>query len=231
MTDTLLVLLVTILLIVSIDTRRHINKTTAVKTKSGKLVLDTSALIDARIVDIARSGFLGDSVYVIPKVVLRELQQLADGRDTHKRDRARVGLESAAELQTLFGKKCRVEDFGISSKELTDDLLIILSQKQQASLVTTDYNLNKVAVAEGLVVLNVNELAQVLRPKVLPGETVRVKLIQKGEGHAQSVGYLDDGTMVIVENTTSRLKNTTVSATVERMIQTKAGKMIFARYN
>ncbi len=230
MSDALLLLLVTILLIVSIDTRRQLYRTTTKHKKSGELILDTSALIDARIVDIARSGFLGDSRYVIPKVVLRELQQLADGRDTHKRERARVGLESAAELQTLFGKKCVIDDYGMSSKDLTDDLLISISQKKHASLVTTDYNLNKVAVAEGIVVLNVNELAQVLRPKALPGEIVRVKLIQKGEGHAQSVGYLDDGTMVIVENTTSRLKNTTVSATVERMIQTKAGKMIFARY-
>ena len=158
------------------------------------------------------------------------MQLIADGRDGHKRERARLGLDVVAELQQLKSVQVSIDNYKEKSSALTDDLLIKLAKSRNSSLCTTDFNLNKVAVAEGLQVLNVNELAQVLRPKILPSETIEVKIIQKGESHMQGVGYFDDGTMVVVDGA-SKLLGNTVTATVDRMIQTKAGKMVFAKIN
>lgn len=191
------------------------------------VVMDSSALIDGRIVDVAKSGFMQRKV-IIPKVVLQELQLLADGRDAHKRERARVGLDVVVELQQLKAVKVVIDDYKKGSKELTDNLILQLAKNRGAALCTTDFNLNKVATVEGVSVLNVNELAQVMRPKLIPGEYIEVKIIQKGEGVGQGVGYLEDGTMVVIDNS-SRMKGKVVKAQVERMIQTKAGKMIFAK--
>jgi len=193
------------------------------------VVMDSSALIDGRIVDVVKSGFLQQKI-VVPKIVLRELQLLADGRDAHKRERARLGLDVVSELQQLKTTNVEINDFGFSKSQPTDELILQLAIKLNASLCTTDFNLNKVAIVEGVEVLNVNELAQVLRPKMLPGESIEVKIIQKGDGPGQGVGYLDDGTMVVVDGA-GRLKSKLVHAKVERMIQTKAGKMIFAVLN
>ncbi len=190
-------------------------------------IMDSSALIDGRIVDVAKSGFIPQRI-LIPKVVLQELQLLADGRDTHKRERARVGLDVVIELQHLKGLRVIIDEYMKNSTEKTDEILIQLAKERGAMLCTTDFNLNKVATAEGIVVLNVNELAQVMRPKLLPGETIEVKIIQKGEGVGQGVGYLDDGTMAVIDGA-SKMQGKMVTAQVERMIQTKAGKMIFAK--
>jgi uncharacterized protein YacL len=165
---------------------------------------------------------MADSDIIIPKVVLRELQLLADGRDAHKRERARAGLEAAGELQEEFAERCVLDSFGFGTKEKTDELLLQITANRNARLCTTDYNLNQVAIVEKIAVLNVNELAQVMRPKILPGETITVKILQKGESPGQGVGYLEDGTMAVVDNTTPKMKNTFVVAKVERMIQTKA---------
>lgn len=219
--------LLSIILLLLVEGR--IRSTNGIKIRSSQeaVVMDTSALIDGRITDIAKAGFLQKNV-VIPKIVLRELQLLADGRDAHKRERARLGLDVVAELQQIKSVSVTIDDFKENSSALTDDLLIKLALRRKAQLCTTDFNLNKVAVAEGLQVLNVNELAQVLRPKVLPSELVEVKIIQKGESNTQGVGYLDDGTMVVVDGAVKHMSKT-VTATVDRMIQTKAGKMIFAK--
>jgi uncharacterized protein YacL len=196
--------------------------------QKNSVIIDTSALIDGRIVDVAKSGFLQSSI-TVPKVVLNELQNLADGRDPFKRERARLGLDMVAELQSIKGLRVTIDNFMKNSSEKTDETLLMLAKKRRATLCTTDYNLNKVATSEGVRVINVNELAQIMRPTVLAGEQIQVKLIQKGEARGQGVGYLEDGTMVVVENTTPKMHNSTVNPTVEKMIQTKAGKMVFAR--
>ncbi len=212
------------------DTRKRVSASVRITKKTGAVVYDTSALIDGRIADVLRSGFLSDAQIVIPKVVLRELQLLADGRDTHKRDRARAGLEVAGALQQEFPDRIILDSTGFGTPQKTDEVLLQIATKRNAMLCTTDFNLNQVALVEKIVVLNVNELAQVMRPKILPGEVISVKILQKGESPGQGIGYLEDGTMAVIDNTTSKMKNSTISATVERMIQTKAGKMVFARY-
>ncbi len=228
--DLIIILLLFFLTYLTIDTRRKL-LTTKVSKRSRPIVLDTSALIDGRVADILRCGFLTDSSLVIPKVVLRELQLLADGRDSHKRERARAGLEVAGEIQNEFPERCFIDATGFGVSEKTDEVLLQIAASKGAWLCTTDYNLNQVAIVEKITVLNVNELAQVMRPKILPGEDITVKIIQKGESPGQGIGYLEDGTMAVIDNTTPKMKNAVVIARVERMIQTKAGKMVFARYD
>ncbi|MCA9328265.1 hypothetical protein KC959_00695 [Candidatus Saccharibacteria bacterium] len=226
MVDKISLVLCVVILYVLIDLKKA--KPSSAKT-AHSVVMDTSALIDGRVVDVVKSGFLQRKI-IVPKVVLRELQLLADGRDPHKRERARLGLDMVKELQSVKGVTVAVDSYRQNSTQATDEILIQLAKSRKAVLCTTDFNLNKVADSEGITVLNVNELAQVMRPKILPGELIEVKVIQKGEGRGQGVGYLEDGTMVVIENTTPKMRNTKVSASVERMIQTKAGKMVFARF-
>ncbi|MDO8265457.1 MAG: hypothetical protein Q7T41_00775 [Candidatus Saccharibacteria bacterium] len=220
-----LYILLTVVLLLLLDIRFNLLKQKQPKYGS-TVVMDTSALIDARILDIVKSGFVISNI-VISKTVLDELQLIADGRDAHKRERARLGLDIVSELQQLKTSTVIIYKNKAIKDQTTDESVLLLAKKLKASLCTTDYNLNKVAVAEGVTVLNVNELAQVMRPKILPGEKISVKILQKGEGIGQGVGYLDDGTMTVVEGA-FKMRGQTVTATVDRMIQTKAGKMIFA---
>jgi uncharacterized protein YacL len=160
---------------------------------------------------------------------LDELQLLADGRDSHKRERARFGLEVARQLQLDPTIKIIMDKTKLSGRhETADASLISLAKKRRAKIYTTDYNLNKRATVEGIIVLNVNEIAQSLRPTSLPGEFIKVKVIQRGENRSQGVGYLDDGTMVVIENA-SHSKGRVVEAMVTRSLQTAAGKMVFAK--
>lgn len=191
------------------------------------IVIDTCALIDGRIQEIVRSGFAPDSIY-IPTIVITELQFLADKGDAHKRERARFGLDVARELQTLKGVNVEVISPSVDKDLPVDDQLVQIAQKYRAMLYTTDYNLNKVADIKGVQVLNVNELAQGLRANYLPGESARIKLVERGQDKSQGVGYLDDGTMVVVERAGSKLQQS-VDVTFTRMLQTHAGKMMFAR--
>ena len=192
-------------------------------SESKQIVLDTCAIIDGRIVELVRNGFVRDKL-VVPEFVVHELQMLADGQDAHKRGRARFGLDVVRELQTLT--KVAIPK-GDSSHTPTDDKLVALAKKLKAPLYTTDYNLNKVADIQSVHVLNVNELAQSMRPIAIPGEVTQVKLLQKGSNPKQAVGYMDDGTMVVVDNAT-RLIGKTVDVEVTRVHQTVAGKMFFA---
>lgn len=193
-----------------------------------KIILDSCALIDGRVAELARNGFLADDL-VIPQFVLNELQLLADGNDSHKRERARFGLDIAHELQDAsFEAKVLIDRTPFPEVPTTDDKLIHLAKKLQAYLYTTDYNLSKVAAVEAVGVLNVNELSQSLRPIALPGETLAIKILQKGSNPNQGVGYLDDGTMIVVENA-ARLTGRVVDVTVTRMHQTVAGKMVFGQ--
>ena len=193
---------------------------------SQSVVLDTSGLIDGRIVEIAKAGFVPQHI-VVPQFVIAELQFLADHGDSHKRERARYGLDVVRELQDLRHSEVEIAREKIQQVKEVDDKLVILAKQRSAMLYTTDFNLNKVAQIEGLIVLNVNELAHALRPNLLPGERVAIKLTQVGQDRTQGVGYLDDGTMVVVENA-SRLVGQQVQTICTRILQTQAGKMMFA---
>ena len=196
--------------------------------KQGRPILvDTSVLIDGRIISIAKSGFIGDTL-VIPRSVVRELQFLADNADHEKRARARYGLDVVQELQALPEVSVEILADGGQATEGVDERLLTLAKKYGAAVCTIDYNLNKVAVVEGIVVLNVNELAQSLRMAYLPGERMRLELVQKGQDAHQGVGYLPDGTMVVVEHA-NKFVGQTVEIEFIRSLQTAAGKMMFAR--
>lgn len=196
--------------------------------KKRQIILDSCALIDGRVVELVRNGFLADDL-VIPQFILNELQLLADGNDGHKRERARFGLDIAHELQdTAFNAKVTIDRTPFPEVHATDDKLIHLAKKLEAYLYTTDYNLGKIAAIEAVGVLNINELSQALRPIALPGETLKIKIVQKGSNPNQGVGYLDDGTMIVVEGA-ARHAGKTVDVTVTRMHQTVAGKMVFGR--
>lgn len=220
----LLILLGIVLLIVE---RRKTGFSMFGGRKSRKLILDSCALIDGRVVEIVRSGFVADEL-VIPQFILSELQLLADGSDSHKRERARFGLDIAHELQDSGHTLVTVDRTLLPGIDITDDKLVALAKKMDACLYTTDYNLGKVAAVEGVKVLNVNELAQNLRPIALPGEALNIRILQKGSNRDQGVGYLDDGTMIVIEGG-ARFVGRVMPVTVTRMHQTVAGKMVFGQ--
>jgi len=197
------------------------------KKQGRPILVDTSVLIDGRIISVAQSGFVTDTL-VIPRSVIGELQFLADNADHDKRTRARHGLDIVTELQNIPHITVEILQDGSKANEGVDERLLTLAKKHSAAICTIDYNLNKVAVVEGLTVLNVNELAQSLRMAYLPGERMLLELVQKGQEQHQAVGYLPDGTMVVVENSQ---KNIGQSIEVEfiRSLQTAAGRMMFAK--
>lgn len=197
-----------------------------VRKRGGKkMILDTCALIDGRVLELSKAGFVPDEL-IIPEFVIHELQLLADGSDAQKRERARHGLDVVQDLQDSPNTSVTIDRSLIPEKHATDDKLVALSKKLHTPLYTTDYNLGKVAEIEGVKVLNVNELAQHLRPVALPGEKKTVKIVQKGSSHKQGVGYLDDGTMLVVEEAAGQIGKT-VTAEITRVHQTVAGKMLF----
>lgn len=199
-------------------------------TVSGKkrmILVDTSVLIDGRILAVAKSGFVGDTL-VIPRSVIGELQFLADNADHDKRSRARYGLDVVKELQEMAEVDVTILQDGSKAEEGVDERLLKLAKKHGAVIATIDYNLNKVAVVEGIMVLNVNELAQSLRMAYLPGEKLLLELVQKGQDSHQAVGYLPDGTMVVVEHASSQIGKS-IEVEFIRSLQTQAGKMMFAR--
>lgn len=195
--------------------------------KRDKIVCDTSALIDGRIVSIARSGFLASEL-IIPRSVTRELQYMADKADHMKRERARYGLDVIQELQTIPGIIVTIYDDGELTAGGVDERLLQIAGKLRAKLCTTDYNLNKVARTEQIHVVNVNELAHALRPMHLPGEKIHVLIVAPGQNKDQGVGYLDDGSMVVVDGGRS-VMNQLVEVETIRVLQTEAGRMVFAR--
>lgn len=196
-------------------------------TRHNRVILDSCALIDGRITEIVRTGFMVSEL-VIPQFIVSELQLLADGNDSHKRERARYGLDIAHQLQDTAPLKVTVDRTVFENAPSTDDKLVLLAKKLKAQLYTTDYNLAKVAAVEGVQVLNINELAHSLRPITLPGETLSIKIIQKGSNRDQGVGYLDDGTMIVIEGG-AKFVGREVPVSVTRMHQTVAGKMVFGQ--
>ena len=191
-----------------------------------QMVVDTSGLIDGRIIDIVGSGFVPPRL-IIPQFVVAELQFLADQGDAYKRERARYGLEVVRRLQDMRQTEVVIKPGMAKGIKEVDDKLVALAKKSGALLYTTDFNLNQVAQIEGVRVLNVNELAQGLRAMHLPGERADIKITQIGQDRTQGVGYLEDGTMVVIENAAKKL-NQHVQVEFTRMLQTQAGKMMFA---
>ncbi|MDD5281948.1 MAG: PIN domain nuclease [Candidatus Omnitrophica bacterium] len=191
------------------------------------ILLDTSVIIDGRIVDICKTRFLGGKV-IIPKFVLRELQQIADSTDPIKRQRGRRGLEILNTIQKESGMDITIHEQDFSETSEVDAKLVMLAKLLEAKILTVDFNLNRVASIQGIKVLNINELANALKPVVFPGEEMHIKLIKEGKEHNQAVGYLDDGTMVVVEDA-RRLIGQDVKAVVTSVLQTQAGRMIFTK--
>ena len=191
------------------------------------ILLDTSVIIDGRIADIARTGFLMGTL-LIPRFVLNELQYIADSSDSLRRQRGRRGIEVISQLQKETTIPVRINDMDAEGVREVDDKLIVLARQLRCPILTNDYNLNRIAELQGVLVLNVNELANAVKLVFLPGESMRVSIIQEGKEIGQGVGYLDDGTMVVVEDGRGYLDQE-VSITVTKILQTAAGRMIFAR--
>ncbi len=194
---------------------------------SRTILLDTSVIIDGRIADIARTGFVPGSL-LIPRFVLAELQYIADSSDGLRRQRGRRGMEVLSQLQKDTNVVVRISDIDVEGTREVDDKLVILARQMRCPILTNDYNLNKIAEFQGVTVLNVNELANAVKSVLLPGEILRIRVIQEGKEVNQGVGYMDDGTMVVVENGRDYVSHE-IDVTVTKVLQTAAGRMIFAR--
>lgn len=195
--------------------------------ESLQVLLDTSVIIDGRIADVSRTGFIQGTM-LVPRFVLNELQHIADSSDSLRRNRGRRGLEMLNKLQKDSTVPILITDMDIDGVREVDDKLVLLAKQLRCAIVTNDYNLNRVAELQGVTVLNVNELANAVRTIYLPGESIEVKVIQEGKELGQGVGYLDDGTMVVVEEGRRRI-GSAVPVVVTKVLQTAAGRMIFAR--
>jgi uncharacterized protein YacL len=191
-------------------------------------VLDTSVIIDGRVADICKTGFL-EGTLVVPHFVLRELQQIADSADSAKRNRGRRGLDVLEKIKSVPGVTVQIVEKDYPEVKEVDLKLIELAKELTAKIVTNDFNLNKVSQLRGVEVLNINELANALKPVVLPGETMKVFILKEGKEYNQGVAYLDDGTMVVVDNA-RRMIGKTIATQVTSVLQTTAGKMIFGRF-
>ena len=197
--------------------------------KKSQKILDTSVIIDGRIADIAETGFL-DGVLIIPQFVLRELQLVADSADPLKRNRGRRGLDILQRVQKIATVQVQIVEDDYPSVREVDLKLIELAKDIEGKIITNDFNLNKVAQLQGVEVLNINELANALKPIVLPGEAMRVFILKEGKEYNQGVAYLDDGTMVVVDNA-RKMIGKTVDVAVTSVLQTTAGKMIFGKFD
>jgi uncharacterized protein YacL len=191
-------------------------------------ILDTSVIIDGRIADICDAGFIQGTL-LVPRFVLEELQYIADSSDSIKRSRGRRGLDVLNRMQKSTGITIEISDHNFSEIKAVDAKLVALAKKIDGKLVTNDFNLNKVAELQGVKILNVNQLANAMKPVVLPGEMMNVKIIKDGKEPGQGVGYLDDGTMIIVDNA-QRYQGASVIVTVTSVLQTTAGRMIFSEF-
>jgi len=204
---------------------RDIFKKGARKRSTEIIILDTSAIIDGRIADIAETKFIS-AVLVLPRFVLEELQRLADSSDTHKRMRARRGLDVIAQLQKMPDISLKIFEKDFPDVKEVDKKLLLLGKDLQAKIITTDFNLNKVATLQGVTVLNINDLSNALKPVYLPGETMMIFPVKEGKEQHQAVGYLDDGTMVVIENG-RKFIGKRIEVLVSSILQTSSGRMVF----
>jgi len=195
--------------------------------ESRTILLDTSVLIDGRIADISRTGFLPGSL-LIPRFVLNELQYIADSPDNMRRQRGRRGMEVLSALQKEPAIPVRISDIDVEGMREVDDKLVVLARQMRCPILTNDYNLNRIAELQGVTVLNINELANAVKSVLIPGEIMTVQVIQEGRETGQGVAYMDDGTMVVVENGREYMDKS-IQVTVTKVLQTAAGRMIFAR--
>lgn len=195
--------------------------------ESRTILLDTSVIIDGRIADIARTGFLPGAL-LITRFVLQELQYIADSADSLRRQRGRRGMEVLAQLQKEPAIPVRMSDIDVDGVRDVDDKLVILARQMRCPILTNDYNLNRIAELQGVTVLNVNELANAVKSVLLPGEVLSIRIIQEGKESNQGVGYMDDGTMVVVENGRDYIDRE-IEVIVTKVLQTAAGRMIFGR--
>jgi len=211
------------------DSRNLIFSTNKAKKNSkasDKILLDTSAIIDGRIADISQTGFVNGTL-LVPRFVLEELQHIADSADSLRRNRGRRGLDILNRLQKETTIPVEITDADVDGVTEVDAKLVKMARNLHCPIITNDFNLNRVAELQGVKVLNINELANAVKPVLLPGEEMQVKIIQDGKELGQGVGYLDDGTMIVVEGGRPHM-NSTVEVTVTRVLQTVAGRMIFA---
>ena len=198
------------------------------ETRGGRpLILDTSVIIDGRIADVAQAGII-DNVLVVPRFVLAELQSIADSPDKLKRNRGRRGLDVLKKLQSNEATEVEIHEETFPDIEEVDNKLLLLARKLEGRIITNDYNLNKIAQLHSVEVVNINDLANAMKPVVLPGEQMSVRIVKPGEEPGQGVGYLDDGTMVVVEQGRDRIGDD-VELAVTSVLQTSAGRMIFGR--
>jgi len=195
--------------------------------ESRTILLDTSVIIDGRIADISRTGFLPGTM-LIPRFVLTELQYIADSPDSLRRQRGRRGLEVLSTLQKEPSIRVRLSDIDVEGVKDVDEKLVILARQMRCPILTNDYNLNRVAELQGVTVLNINELTNAVKSVLLPGEQMSIRVIQEGKESNQGVGYMDDGTMVVIENGRDHIDEE-ILVTVTKVLQTAAGRMIFAR--
>ncbi len=191
-----------------------------------QILLDTSAIIDGRIADITQTGFVSGAL-VVPRFVLNELQRIADSADTMRRNRGRRGLEMLNRLQKDATVPIEITDADVEDVVEVDGKLVKMARNLHCPIITNDFNLNRVAELQGVKVLNINELANAVKPVLLPGEDIYIKIMQDGKELGQGVGYLDDGTMIVVEGG-RQFMSMTIEVTVTRVLQTVAGRMIFA---
>lgn len=198
-----------------------------IRMKPDVVVVDTSVLIDGRIEGIAKSGFVSGT-FLVPKFVLEELQMVADSQDALKRNRGRRGMKILQALKSSQHFKLEMPEEDYPDIKEVDDKLIALAKDRKGNILTVDYNLNRVADIQNIFTLNINELANSLKPAVLPGEEIEVMVVQRGKEKNQGVGYLDDGTMVVVEEGIRYMRQY-VKGVVSRIFQTDAGRMIFVR--
>lgn len=190
-------------------------------------ILDTSVIIDGRLADVCEAGFV-EGPFIIPQFILQELQYIADSQDSTKRSRGRRGLDVLQKIQKMSNITVKIVDEDFPKIREVDSKLVALARLMNAKIITNDFNLNKVAQLQGVTVLNINELANALKPVVLPGETMRVFVLKEGKEYNQGVAYLDDGTMVVVENG-RKLISRNAEVTVTSVLQTTSGRMIFSR--
>jgi len=190
------------------------------------LLLDTSAIIDGRVSDLIETGFL-DGILVVPRFVLRELHAIADSDDSMRRERGRRGLEILGRIQKQDGHEFRIHEGDVSSEAEVDAKLLHLTRTMGAKLLTTDYNLGKLAEVQGLACVNINELGRALKPVVLPGEVLKLKIVREGKDKGQGVGFMNDGAMVVVNNGADRIGDN-VSVRISNRLQTNAGVIVFA---
>ena len=221
-----LFILIVTLVILAETSFLAIKKVKPLRTGKRKIYIDTSALIDGRILNVARSGFMDGDIVVL-KSVLRELQLLADGKDSEKRLKARAGLEAVSELERVVNVNTEIYDDGEGRKQVDEELLKF-AKENRGAILTIDYNLIKVAEAEKIETLNINDLALAVRTEFLPGEKMQVKITEKGSNRGQGVGHLDNGTMVVVDKASNKIGKT-LNVEFVRFHETSAGRIIFAK--